>query len=51
MNNRKEILFENMAQYIFEQLANACWSEEEIQRIFIDELGFTEDEYKQEIGM
>lgn len=50
MNNRKEILFENMAQYIFEQLASACWSEEEIQRIFIDELGFTNEEYKQEIG-
>ena len=49
-NNRRKILFDNMAQYIFEQLANACMAEEDIKEVFTDELGFTNEEYKQEIG-
>lgn len=49
-NKTREILFDNMAQYIFEQLANACMAEEDIEEVFTDELGFTNEEYKQEIG-
>lgn len=50
-DSRREILFDNMAEYIFEQLANACMSENDIKRTFVDEFGFTKEEYEQEIGL
>lgn len=49
-SERMRTLFDNMAQYIFEQASNDCASEEETKRIFTEELGFTDSEYADEIG-
>lgn len=47
---RLQELFENMAQYIYEDMSTACMTEEDIRRVFINKIGFTEDEYYSEIG-
>lgn len=39
-NERMKILFENMAQYIFERLGSANLSEDEIKNIFTKMIGF-----------
>lgn len=51
-NERRKELFDAMAEDIYAHLAESEQkSEREIKGYFLDCLGFTEDEYAQEIGL